>query len=662
MVASIFILINLFFLTLQSRYIFGGDSAEYVTVAKTWGIAHPPGYPLYSLLSNLIERLMPFGTTPWKVSILSSIPTMVTAYIIYKILLHLKIRSGIALLTALLYLFLFPVWQYALIPEVFALHTLLISLITYLLLLYTKKSKAIYILVASFIAGLCVSNHHIFILFVPGWILLLKGKVKKIVQNKKLCIQMLALVCIGASFYIYAIIVSFCKTILDWENAKTIQGFFSLITRSSYGTFKAYSGSGANIGNQLSDMISGLVFILMDFKPLGILFIGLGLVMIRKYGRQFANFLYYSLVIHFIFLFYTNFVLTTTVSSGMYERFLIPIYLLLIISLGIGIDYMYKNYYIKIILLIKNNFLKKVVSVAYYIFVILFIFIIAKQNFKTISQISNINSFEQFGVDIIDTVPNGSILTTQGDTATFTSMYQLYGLKKRNDIVFFQLGLMGKSNYIDMIKKRAPDLKIEKPVKETKDFEEFVVKNSSRGYYAEREMNVGTWRPYGLLWKYYPDNLSASSDSANLLAANKKLWEKYKIPLLTESEKNLFHLKSIEEYYISSYQNYAKLLIFLSKYNDAELVLKNISEKYMQKDIQSKVEYMNMLVLQNKCREAASLATEINISNTVKKYPGFVIPALSYLESCDPKNIDIPRYKKILHEYEKSSKVKLNSF
>ncbi|NUQ00716.1 MAG: DUF2723 domain-containing protein, partial [Armatimonadetes bacterium] len=36
--------------------LFWGDSAELLSVARTAGVAHPPGYPLYTLLAGLVVR------------------------------------------------------------------------------------------------------------------------------------------------------------------------------------------------------------------------------------------------------------------------------------------------------------------------------------------------------------------------------------------------------------------------------------------------------------------------------------------------------------------------------------------------------------------------------------------------------------------------------
>lgn len=663
MIPVLFLLIGFANTVLQSKFIFGGDSAEFATIAKTWGIAHPPGYPLYSFFINIIDRIVPFGTTPWKITLLSSITTVITAYFIYKILCLIKIQKYFAVASSFLYLVLFPIWQYALIPEVFGLHTMLIVLITYALLRYSQNNKNKLLLFASFFGGLSISHHHIFVLFIPGWLYLLQGKIKDIYQNKKLCIRMLALIFLGASFYLYAITASLNHTLLDWENAKTLEGFFRLITRASYGSFKAYSNSGAHIVNQLLDMVSGLTFILLDFKPLGIIFISIGLYVSKKYSQRFARFLFVSLLFHFFFLFYTNFVLTSSASSGMFERFLIPLYLILIFFLAIGFDYIYKEYFLRVTKLLNNTNLKKGAQVSYFLFIGIFIMIIAMPNYKAISLIARENAFEKLGKDIIDTVPMGGILTTQSDTPTFASYYHLYGLGARKDIVLLQLGIMHRANFIEMIKKRSPNLIISAPITGDGDFEKFILRNKERGYYAEREMAIGTWRPYGLLWKYYPDALSTASDSAMLLANNKRLWEHtYTIPELAPEAKNIFHLNSVREYYLNAYENYSKLLVVMEKYNEAEVVLKNIVQKYKRGDLQSKAVYLNILVHQKKCAEASNVAKKINLASTIKKYPGFVNSALTYLRTCEPQNKLIPEYMRKLKELEKSVKTDLNTF
>jgi Flp pilus assembly protein TadD len=58
--------------TTAARSLCWGDSGEFVAVAATLGVAHPPGYPLYTLLGALAVRL-PFGTPFLRMSLLSAL-------------------------------------------------------------------------------------------------------------------------------------------------------------------------------------------------------------------------------------------------------------------------------------------------------------------------------------------------------------------------------------------------------------------------------------------------------------------------------------------------------------------------------------------------------------------------------------------------------------
>ncbi|MBN2565012.1 MAG: DUF2723 domain-containing protein, partial [Candidatus Eisenbacteria bacterium] len=55
-----------------ARVLRWGDGAEFVAAAHTLGIAHPPGYPLYTLVSALAVRA-PFGTPFFRMSLLSGV-------------------------------------------------------------------------------------------------------------------------------------------------------------------------------------------------------------------------------------------------------------------------------------------------------------------------------------------------------------------------------------------------------------------------------------------------------------------------------------------------------------------------------------------------------------------------------------------------------------
>src|SRR5215471_1070031 len=48
------------------------DSGELIVAAKSLGVAHPPGFPLYVMLAH-IATLIPFGTIAFRVNLASAI-------------------------------------------------------------------------------------------------------------------------------------------------------------------------------------------------------------------------------------------------------------------------------------------------------------------------------------------------------------------------------------------------------------------------------------------------------------------------------------------------------------------------------------------------------------------------------------------------------------
>ncbi len=55
-----------------ARDILPADAGEFQLAAAGWGIPHPPGYPLYTVLGALWVRLIPLGSVPWRLNLLSA--------------------------------------------------------------------------------------------------------------------------------------------------------------------------------------------------------------------------------------------------------------------------------------------------------------------------------------------------------------------------------------------------------------------------------------------------------------------------------------------------------------------------------------------------------------------------------------------------------------
>ncbi len=63
---AIFLFTTIVYIRTCSPTVTGGDNGELITAAYVLGVAHPPGYPLWTMLAALVIRLLEF--TQWDVA------------------------------------------------------------------------------------------------------------------------------------------------------------------------------------------------------------------------------------------------------------------------------------------------------------------------------------------------------------------------------------------------------------------------------------------------------------------------------------------------------------------------------------------------------------------------------------------------------------------
>src|SRR5258708_546723 len=88
------------YLRTATKDIVFGDTPELTAVAATLGVAHPPGYPLWTMLAHLFT-LVPIGSLPFRVSAFSCTAAAAAGVVIYAIGYRLS-HSGVLPLDAAL--------------------------------------------------------------------------------------------------------------------------------------------------------------------------------------------------------------------------------------------------------------------------------------------------------------------------------------------------------------------------------------------------------------------------------------------------------------------------------------------------------------------------------------------------------------------------------
>src|SRR5436305_318203 len=137
--------------------------------AVTLGVAHPPGYPLFTMLGHVFS-LLPFGSIPFRVNLLSVVCDSLAVGIVYLTATRL-VRWRIAAAIAALTLAVNPTfWEWSLAAEVFPLNNLLAAILVLLLVRWHEEPARTHFLIgAFFVAGLALTNHQTIVLLGPAF-------------------------------------------------------------------------------------------------------------------------------------------------------------------------------------------------------------------------------------------------------------------------------------------------------------------------------------------------------------------------------------------------------------------------------------------------------------------------------------------------------------
>ncbi len=277
----------------------GFDSAELIGACAVGGIAHPPGYPLYTMLGWLLCSLKLAAPALTMNAFSALCSAAACACLAFGLALGLNSGWG-ALVGAFCFAFALSPWRMAVGAEVFALHLFLLSLLAALAAVY-KKAPALrfYVLwVLSFILGLSFSHHHTTVLFVPGLAVFLylssqsslkalsgrkaeKPKVGKCVRFSRFAVISIACMSfmLGLLPYLWLIfranfLASHTESFVafNWGNPSTWKNFCWVVSRSGYGSLQlSTKGAHASGGTSLLYWLWSLTF-----KQFKLLAAGLG--------------------------------------------------------------------------------------------------------------------------------------------------------------------------------------------------------------------------------------------------------------------------------------------------------------------------------------------------------------------------------------------------
>jgi hypothetical protein len=153
------------------------DGSELATVPYVLGLAHSPGYPLYTWLGFLFGHWLPIGDVAHRINLMSAVMGALAAGSLYWILIRIlpqgvppPLRRAAAALSALLLAFSKTFWAQSLIAEVYAPNAAWIAFTLLALLRWERTRRARDFFLFALLFGLSPGMHISDLGFAPAFI------------------------------------------------------------------------------------------------------------------------------------------------------------------------------------------------------------------------------------------------------------------------------------------------------------------------------------------------------------------------------------------------------------------------------------------------------------------------------------------------------------
>ena len=432
----------------------GGDSGELTSAAHLLGVAHPPGYPTWTLLGKLFT-FFPFGDIAWRVNLFTAACGSAASGLILLAVSLLTMNVWAGLFSAGLFAFSPLVWRYSIIAEVFSLNHLFIAGLIYLFVKFHRepedqKKKTLYL--SAFWVGLGLTHHHLFTLYaIPILFLMLWQEREEIFKWRELGI-LAALGVLGLIPYLYLPWASANLQAVSWGDLTTWDGFWTHFFRKEYGTFQLAINT-VTPGEDFNDRL-GLYFSQLPGEILygGLLLAMVGLWTSLKNIRDRALALC-LLVIFFLYLFIfcglSNLRLDVPLHVQIQARFWQQPNLLVCIWAGVGLSSL-----ASLIRKWKEPILASFVVLAISAQIIL--------HYRASDQSKNY-LFRDFGKALLSSLPDRAVLITSGDFIVNSLRYLQFSEGFRKDVAVAEENLMAYPWDARILKKYYPDLVIPAP-------------------------------------------------------------------------------------------------------------------------------------------------------------------------------------------------------
>ncbi|NWT52107.1 TM260 protein, partial [Erythrocercus mccallii] len=413
----------------------GGDAGELITAAYELGVAHPPGYPLFTLLAKVATGL-PGGSPAFRVNLLCGLVGAAAASLLFCTVFRLSGSYAGGILAAGVFSFSRLTWQWSITAEVFSLNNLFVGLLMALTARFeeasTAKERSKISKLGAFCCGLSLCNQHTIVLYIAcvvPWVLSRLFRKRELSPGHLLKLGLCFLA--GLLPYLYLPASSYLnRARWTWGDQTTFQGFLTHFLREEYGTFNlAKSETGSSMGEmllfQLSQMKSELSLPVLALALVACV----GTALLKKQQKSAVIWLFTGMLCLYslFFAWRANLDITKPLFLGVVERFWLQSSAVVAVLAGLGLATLASLGRSSVLegtwLLPCLEWLPALALVASQLWA----------NYSTCDQ-SNNYVVDKFARNVLSSMPRGAVILLRGDLPGNALRYLHYCEGMRPDI------------------------------------------------------------------------------------------------------------------------------------------------------------------------------------------------------------------------------------
>ncbi|MEE6494143.1 hypothetical protein FKM82_017032 [Ascaphus truei] len=398
----------------------GGDSGELITAAYELGVAHPPGYPLFTILAKMAMWFVPFGSVAYRVNLLSGLFGAAAASLLFYTTSRLSGSYAAGILASGLFSFSRLTWQWSIAAEVFSLNNLFVALLMALVVQYEEAKTA-------------------------------KDRAKELSLGYMLKLGVCSVA--GLLPYLYLIASAyFSQARWTWGDQTTFQGFLTHLLREEYGTFSlAKSETGSSMTEVLIVQINHMK---TELTPLaqGLTLVALLLCFITRDKKMSVVCLFTKMLLSYslFFAWRANLDITKPLFLGVVERFWMQSNAVVVVLAGLGLASFTRNLKRHL----KNDDLAQYIE---WIFTAVVIVNQVSVNYS-ISDQSNNYVVDKFARNLLFSMPTNAIVLLRGDLPGNSLRYLHYCEGLRPDLALVDQEMMTYDWYLPKVAKKIPNV------------------------------------------------------------------------------------------------------------------------------------------------------------------------------------------------------------